>query len=356
MEEDKFICVRGMQLLLSIFGHDLSFSCRNVFIKLIIFIIKLIWFGMMIANLIYGLYMEDIRPTITFAILFQPNIYNILFFTILSIKMRRISNFIRHISTYLHYSDVSHFNRRSYMTLLMLLNPVIILVSIACYSDQVMSTYSIFWNWNMNEWFMLMTAILHQIFMRTSQSFPSICTAIYIFIYHLHIKVHMNLLIGMKTNLNGKKCVHKNVEFMKNFDEIFLIHSNFENIFSFFPFIQLSDLFISCTRAIILSKILSLWILYLNLIMDIINALILIFTINHMKDNFNDFIDNIRHEINCKRYPNLSVSSRMLINANLDKMRNIQYTASAMFTLQPSLLLTFSNALVSFTVLLVSMT
>lgn len=359
---DNMKCIRGLQYLLAIYGYDMKLFISAI-PRISLFILRIVFFVAMILNIVWTITITNFHISASYVILILPNVDVIIFFTVIWFQMSKMCIFISRISSNMSMSDISSCSKVSYLSFIALLDPLICTITSIITIDRIIALYDNFWGWNMTNEINSLIAIVHQIYFLVANSWPALSTALYVISSYVHMKYQMNMLTNMKNSLcievtrryvrqdTGYK-VYSMKSYVSIFDEIFETFSMFENIFSFIPFIQLADLFEAFSRIIIMYKMLSLPVLYVTLTLDAISALVLLYFIDYFKCQMNTFIDELRQEINS--ISNIDLNVKMFINMNLDKCMNQKYSAFGMFNIEISLLLSFTSALVSFTILFLS--
>lgn len=334
--------IRGLQYLLSIFGCDLNFSSNKLF-KIFLKLIKLIWFLFLIDNLRFGL-MTSFTFSIKFFVLHQPEFNNFIFYGFLWIKCGKIADLTTHFISSISAYDKRRISRRSYLTLLTLIHPLILIVTGAIYYKLVILTYIYIMKWNMNDNFIYYGAIIHKMATLLIISWASFAASTYLFVLYGYIICQKNILNDM---LNMLRINDKN--FIQNLDKMFKNYSKFENLMNFLPLIQLIDLFETFSRIIEWSRSMKIFVVYIKLSTDTLSSLILICLIRLLSKNMKHFVAKVRIELNS--YPNVDVNTKMFVNVNLDKYSNLKFTAFRMFNLEPHLILSFTSALITYTIL-----
>ena len=290
--------------------------------------------------------------------------YYWIFFHYLLVKRSSIIHFVQSLNPHLSEGEKKKCSKRSYLALLSLLVPLDRFLWIGFSFDQVVDYHKNSFGLDWNDY---TTIILHQIASQMCLAWAVIAVSIYCILYPFCV-AKRNLLFSVRSQLmkNNQSILIQTtsnrcdkimssscmVSIMKNFDTIHSLHSNFESTFSFFPFLTFSELFFSYTRMIYSVKTTSGPSLYILLLFDTCFILSTIILISYFKDSLENIITSIKEYVN--ESLTIDTMSKLLIVTNLDKCSNHQLTGWKMFIIEPSLVLSFTSALVTFTILFLS--
>lgn len=293
--------------------------------------------------------------------------YYWIFFHYLLIKRSSIIHFVQSLNPHLNEEDKKKCSKRSYLVLLSLLVPLDRFIWEGFSFDQVIVQYKNFFGLQWNDYASIIV-ILHQIPSQMCLAWPAIAVSIYSSIFYPFCVAKRNLLFSIKSQLlknNQSILIHSTsnrcdeifpsscmVSIMENFDTIHSLHSNFDSTFSFFPFLTFSELFFSYSRMIYTVKNGSGSSLYILLLFDTCFILSTIILVSYFKDLLENIITSIKECVN--ESFTIDTMSKVLIVTNLDKCSNHQLTGWKMFIIEPSLVLSFTSALVTFTILFLS--
>lgn len=358
----------GLRILLSIYGYN--FGLRKKGLKQIILsVILFCLLSFATINSICSSYYFLVSNTAIFfnIVQIQGSWYYWIFFHYLLIKRSRIIQFVQSLNPHLNEEDKKKCSKRSYLALLSLLVPLDRFLWIGFRFNQVVNFYK---NWYGLKWndYATIIVIVHQIPSQMCLAWTMIAVSIYSCILYPFCVAKRNLLFSIKSQLLKKNqsilvqttsnrcdkifsssCM---VSVMKDFDTIHSLHSNFDSTFSFFPFLTFSELFFSYTRMIYSVKNGSDSSLYILLLFDSCFILSTIILISYFKDLLENIITSIKECVN--QSLTIDTMSKILIVTNLDKCSNHQLTGWKMFVIEPSLVLSFTSSLITFTILFIS--
>lgn len=351
-------CIRGLQILLAMYGYDVGLSRSNL-ASWVMKVICVVLMSSIAANATVSVLSEFMKPqylTMFMAVRVQAHFYNLIFFSYVLFKQNSIVRFVENVSKYLFNIDVSVSKRLTHIALLAMLVPISGMVATGIMFDTFAKTYSDGFNLRNDTLEFKLFVTCHQTLFRLTMSWPTIATATYCCLFYVLIKAQKNLLIDVSDDLTLKRrrlLSNKCLTFPEQFDILLKLNDDFESLMSVIPFLTLSDLFVEFTRIIMLAKHMSLSVLYLSLFFDTVSAIILVYFVHMFKNNLIDVISNVKQSINnCK---NVKMSTKTFVLMNLEKMENLKATALNMFNVEPSLLLSFTSALISFTILFVTL-
>ena len=252
---------------------------------------------------------------------------------------------IRHLSE----KDRKKVSKLSYCTLIFLLNPLSRLMYTLLNLDKLTTTYKFLYGFNQ-----MYALIAHQVFIQLALSWPCIAISMYLLFLFILLRCEQNILNSTRVRVSVTRpqymsCLHSMNTILDHFDTINSLHSQFESSFSFLPLLALSDLFLAHTKLISAAKLTSLYGIYIFLTIDSVIVLSLVYFVNHFKNELLTAIDKTKRDV-CRSI-NLNQMSKMMIINNLNEYSALKHTGWQMFDIEPSLVLSFMSALVTFTIL-----
>lgn len=356
---DNFVInsLPGLQYLYATFGYNFGLT-RKLGLKLFLSFALVIWLLFHSINSItttYKLFNSPENSTLFKTLIqVQGNWYYWIFFHYLFIVKSSLVSLVVLISNYVSNTDRKKISRLSYISLLSFLIPINRFAWVCFNLDMALVYYESSFGIN----FTPITLVLHTIPYNLAQAWQAPLVLLYLFIFTLLHCAKKNLLKSVKLKLRKFHCRSSIVPILKDFGTIFKLHSQFESNFNFFAFLLFSDLFFAFTRFISVAKTYSKLsvsmsaTVYMMLFGDTIIDFSLIIAINYSSN----FIDSLKDEI--EEFVNSSYVidpiSKLTIVYNLDRVSKLNLSGLKMFNLEPSLFLSFTAALVSFTILFLS--
>ena len=363
-------CVRGLQILLAIFGFDFGFTGKG-FLRLVLKFLLVIWISLSSINSIYMSYniMQSTALNSVLARLIQlpPYWFYWIFFHWLLIRIPKIISFFKSLTNHLSGEELDKCYKISYFVLISLINPLSRLVWITIFSNQILIFYK---TYHGIDGFIGM--LIHQLFFEFVLMWPAIASSIYILAQLILFKSKMNIFSSIKNGVitSGSSSGQQNfffnnhsnrnsivkilplVKILNHFEEVSSLDSQFESNLSFLPFLLLSDLFFAFSRFIFAAKLSSSYTMFIYLFLDSITAMLPIFFVNYFKNSFQEIIDDTKNAVNSNI--GIDLVSKLLIIGNLKECSNHTFSGWNMFTIEPSLVLSFSSSLITFTILFLS--
>lgn len=340
----------GLQILLSIFGFDLGLS-KTWLAQNVLKIVRGIWLSLSTADSAYVTYkMVTNMPTILSGLIQIPSCwFYVIFLYWLLFKIRNLIRFSELLIPHLSEKDRKKVSKLSYCTLIFLLNPLGRLTYTLLNLDKLTTTYKFLYGFNQ-----IHALIAHQIFIQLALSWPCIAIFMYLLFLFILLRCELNILNSIRHRVLVTRplyisCLNSMNMILDHFDTINLLHSQFESSFSFLPLLVLSDLFLAHTKLISAAKLTSLYGIYIFLTIDSVTVLSLVYFVSHFKNELSAAIDETKRHV-CRR-DNLDQMSKMMIINNLNECSALKLTGWQMFDIEPSLVLSFTSALVTFTIL-----
>lgn len=290
-----------------------------------------------------------------------------IFFHWLLIEIPKIISFFKSLTNHLSKEELEKCHKISYIVLISLINPFSRLAWMTIYSNEMLVFYKTYYGIDG-----LIGMAIHQLLFEFALMWPTIASSMYILAQLILFKGKMNIFSSIKNGVitSGSSSSQQNFFFnnhsnrnsivttlplakiLNHFQQISSLHSQFESNLNLLPFLLLSDLFFAFSRFIFAAKLSSSYTLFVYLFMDSITALLPIFFVSYFKNSLQEIINDVKNAVNSNT--GIDLVSKLLIIGNLKECSNHNFTGWNMFTIEPSLVLSFSSSLITFTILFLS--